>query len=326
MTIQAALVAALIALVVALFVLAMIEASLLHVRRSEVVVQAQSGDHKARRLLALVDDLPRVMNAVLLAVLLCQVSATAIAGVLARDWLGGTGITIATVAVTVVLFVYGEAIPKTLAIQHPFVLARRLSAPIRWLNLLLRPVVFLLVAIANAQSPGLKTDTVTALSEQELRHLTGESAMAGRIEETDAELIERSFVLGDLSVGDIMVPRADIAAVADDTPVEEALRRAIAAGHRRLPVFRGGIEHIVGFTRLRDLADAATDDSTVNIASLVQPSLSVSASMRVTDLLRSMQASGKHLTVVVDEFGRTQGIATIEDAVEDLVGTIADQS
>jgi CBS domain containing-hemolysin-like protein len=325
MTMHAALVIALILVVVALFALALIEASLLHVRRSEVVVHAQSGDHQARRLLALVDDLPRVMNAVLLAVLLCQVTATAIAGVLARNWLGGTGITVATVAVVVVLFVYGEAIPKTLAIRHPYAFARRLSAPIRWLNLAFRPFVSVLVMIADAQSPGLTTDTVTAVSEKELLHLTGESAMAGRIEEADAELIERSFILGDLSVGEIMVPRAAITAVADDTPVDEALRRAIAVGHRRLPVFRDGIEHIIGFARLRDLAEAATAGSGDTIATLVQPSLSVPASMRVIDLLRSMQSSGNHLAVVVDPDGRTEGIATIEDAVEDLVGTIADQ-
>ena len=326
MVIHAVLIATLVSVVAALFALALIEASLLHLRRSEVVVHAQSGDHKASRLLALVDDLPRVMNAVLLAVLLGQVTATAIAGGLARHWFGGTGITIATIAVAVVLFVYGEAIPKTLAIRHPFAIARRLSGPIRWLNLVLRPVVSVLVAIANAQSPGLTTNTVTAMSEQELRHVTGESAMAGRIEAEDAELIERAFILGDLSVGEIMVPRARIAAVADDTPVEDALRRTIAAGHRRLPVFRGGMEHIVGFVRLRDLADAATDGRAVDVATLVQPALSVPATMRVIDLLRAMQSSGNHLAVIVDALGRTEGIATIEDAVEDLVGTIADRS
>ena len=227
-----------IALVVGLFVLALIEASLLHLRRSEVAVEAEGGDRRAARLLLLLDDLPRVMNAVLLAVLLGQVTATTIAGVLARRWVGGTGITIATVMVTVLLFVYGEAIPKTLAIRQPYKIALRLSGVTRWISVVLRPFVSVLVFIANKQSPAGTTDTVTAISEEELLHLADEAANAGRIEESDAELIARSFTMGDRRAGEIMVPRDDICAVSHDTPIDVALRTAITAGHRRVPVFQ----------------------------------------------------------------------------------------
>jgi len=312
-----------IALVAALFALALIEASLLHVRRSEVAVQAATGDRRAIRLLALLDDLPRVMNAVLLAVLLGQVTATAIAAVLARHWFGGTGITIATVGVTVLLFIYGEAIPKTLAIRRPYPIARQLSGAARAIAVALRPVVSVLVAIANAQSPARTTDTVTAVSEQELRHLADEAATAGRIEESDAELIERSFTIGDLSVQEIMVDRGDIAAVSDGTPIEAALQTAIEAGHRRLPVFR---DEIVGFVRLRDLARASTTEGGGGgaISGLLQPVLRVRPDTSVIDLLRRMQSTGLHLAAIVDADERTIGIATIEDAAEELVGSIED--
>jgi CBS domain containing-hemolysin-like protein len=314
-----------IALVVALFVLALIEASLLHLRRSEVAVEAVAGDRAAARLLQLLDDLPRVMNAVLLAVLLGQVTATTIAGVLARRWFGGTGITIATVTVTILLFVYGEAIPKTLAIRQPLKIARRLSGVTRWMSVILRPFVSVLVFVANKQSPAGTTDTVTAISEEELLHLADEAANAGRIEESDAELIERSFTIGDRHTGEIIVLRDDICAVPHDTPIDVALRIAIAAGHRRIPVFRGSLDHIVGFVRLRDLADPAAAEQHFEVAQLTQQPLTVRPEISVIDLLRSMQSSGVHMAVVVDADGHTMGIATIEDAVEELVGTIEDR-
>jgi len=307
-------------LVVALFGLALVEASLLHVRRSAVVVDAQTGDRRSERLLGLVDDLPRVMNAVLLAVLLCQVTAATVAGVLARRWVGSAGVTVATFVVTIVLFVYGEAIPKTLAIRQPLRIARRLSGPIRWLTGILRPAVSALVWVADVQSP--RTETDSSVGEKELRHLAREAASAGRIEVSDAELVERSFTFGDLCVDQIMVPRADVVAVSTDTPVDEALRTAIAAGHRRLAVFEGGIENIVGFTRLRDLADTGSEDSAGIVAERIRPALSVRPTMLVIDVLRAMQSSTRHLAVVVDDADETEGILTIEDAVRELVGTI----
>ena len=148
------LLAILATLVVILFFLAMIEASLLHVRRSAVATLAADGDHRAKRLLTLIEDLPAVMNAVLLAVLLVQVMSTSIAGALAQRWFGGLGITLATVAVTVVLFIYGEAIPKTLAIGDPLRHALRFSPAVRLLTSVMKPLVSVLLRIAAMQSPG----------------------------------------------------------------------------------------------------------------------------------------------------------------------------
>ncbi|MDH4144201.1 MAG: CNNM domain-containing protein [Acidimicrobiia bacterium] len=321
---EVTLVAALVVLVIALFGLALAETSLLHVRRSAAAVEADLGDRRAAGLVLLLDDLPRVMNTVLLVVLLAQVAAAGIAGELARRWFGGSGLTIATAAVTMVLFIYGEAIPKTLAVRHPLGVALRLVAAVRCLRDLARPVVRVLVWIADVQTRESGVDAVTGVSEAELRHLAGVAASAGHIEPSDAELIERSFIFGDLHVGQICVPRRDMVAVSMDTSVASALRTAIAAGHRRLPVFEAGLERVAGFVRMRDLADASSADPDATVAGRVQEVLTVPASERLTDLLRLMQRSGRHLAVVLDEAGRTKGIATIEDVVEELVGTIED--
>ena len=314
--------ALLVGLVAVLFVLALAEAALLHVRRSAVVVEAEAGDARAGALLGLLDDLPRVMNAVLLSVLLAQVPGAALAAALAASWFGGLGLTAATVVGTLVLFVYGEAIPKTLAVRQPLVWARRLAVPVRRLASVLRPFVWVLVGFADAQSPGHGIATPVAVSEQELRHLADEAADAGHIEASDAELIDRAFTLGDLRVREVLVPRGEVVAVPADMTVEDALNLAITVGHRRLPVYRSDLDTMVGMVRLRDLAAVITDDPGSPVGSRVRDVLEVSGDSLVIDMLRAMQESGRHLAIVGDDHGHTIGIVTIEDAVEELVGAI----
>jgi CBS domain containing-hemolysin-like protein len=315
------LLAVLAGLISFLFVLAMVEAALLHVRRSEVAAAAVDGDRGSHRLLCLLDELPEVMNTVLLAVLLVQVSSTAIAGVLAQRWFGGTGVTIATVAVTVVLFIYGEAIPKTIAIAHPARHARRFGRLIRVLRALLGPVVSVLVRIAKWQYRG-DVAAVSAVSEGELLHLTGEAAAAGRIDPSDAELIEKSFTLGDLRVGDIAIRLADVVSVSTSTPAASALRTAIDAGHRRIVVHDGSPDRIVGFVRLRDLADSRSIGDDAITRSSVREALFVARSALVIDVLREMQRTRCHLAVVTGADAVAVGIVTIEDIIEELLGEI----
>ncbi len=318
------LLTALLLLVGMLFLMALIEASLLHSRRSAVATRADTGDRRAQRLLGLLDDLPRVMNAVLLAVLLCQVSATTMSGALARQWFGGSAATATAVIVTMVLFVYGEAIPKTIAIRRPTQIATRLVTPTRVVATILRPFVSVLVWIADLQSPRPSTlDTDPGVDEDELLHLTGEAAAAGRIERSDAELVERSFSIGDRRAGQIMVPRADVITVRATGSVSEALRTAIEVGHRRLPVVDEPSAEIIGVVRLRDLAHATTTDPSSTITDHMRDTFSVPESQMAIEVLRHMQSSGVHLAVVTSEEPvEAVGILTIEDIVEELVGTI----
>jgi CBS domain containing-hemolysin-like protein len=318
------LVAVLVALVVALFVLAMIEASLLHLRRSAVAADAADGDRRAQRLLGQLDELPTVMNAVLLAVLLVQVTSTALAGMLAQRWFGGTGITIAALGVTVVLFIYGEAIPKTMALADPVRHARRYSPAIAGLTMALRPFVAALLQVARWQSPRTRPgNSMSAVSEGELRQLTGEAVAAGEIEPSDAELIDKSLTLGDLRAAEILIPIEDVVSVAATAPVESALRTAIDAGHRRLIVHDGSRDRVTGFVRLRDLAHASsTGDEAVTASQVRRSVLTVPSDELVIDVLREMQRRRCHVALVADRDDVTLGIVTVEDIVEELLGAI----
>jgi CBS domain containing-hemolysin-like protein len=314
----------LVVLIVAAAVLGASEAALLRVKRIRIEIEADAGDSRARTMLTLLDDLPRVLNTVLLVVLLVQIAAATISGVLTARVFGSLGVTIASFVLTFVLFVYSEAIPKTYAVRHPESVARATAPLLRFLSWILRPIVSILIWFADLQAPGTGIAAPTAPTEEELLRLTLEAATTGTIERSDHVLIDRAFELGDLRVDDIFVPRLDIVAISNDISVREALDVAIASGHRRVPTFDSDIDNIVGVARLADLAKAGIDGPDTLVASLTREPLVVPESRKVIDLLGDMADSATHFAVAVDEFGGTAGIVTIEDIVERLVGPIAD--
>jgi CBS domain containing-hemolysin-like protein len=309
-------------LVVVLFVLAIIEASLLHLRRSAVAASGDEGDAQARRLLDLLDRLPRVLNAVLLAVLFTQVTATTVAGLVAHRISDDIGVTVTTVLVTIVLFVYGEAIPKTIAIRNPLRYARRLVVPIHWLDVVLGPFVRALLWFAERQSPRTDGHPNDVVSERELRHIAGQAAAAGQIEPSDADLIERSLELGDLRAERLVVPIERVVSVAGNTPVSDALDVALAAGHRRLAVHGPSPEELTGFVRLRDLAATAASNPRAPVSDVERQAPHIGHRAPVIDVLRTMQSTRRHLGIVENDDGCTIGILTVEDIVEELVGSI----
>ena len=312
-----------ISLLVAVF-LALAEASLLRISEYRVKALAEDGGKAPNRLAGLVARLPEVLNLILLLALLAQIGSATITGILAQRWFGNLGVTLASVVLTVVLFIYGEAIPKTYAVRHVETTALRVSAPIAFLDRLLRPLVSLLIWIADIQMPGKGITTTPTVTEEELRLLAYRAAHEGEITEADLELIERAFRFGDRRADDIMVPRPDIVAVEASEDIKHALDRALASGHRRIPIYEDTLEHITGVVRLRELTEASNRGAT-DLRSIATVPLVVPESKSITSLLKEMQEQNNHLAVVVDEYGVTAGLVTVEDVAEELLGTISDE-
>ena len=302
------------------------ETAFLRMPAVRVQALAAAGSRRAVRLAALTHRLSEVLNAILLAALLAQIGAATVAGLLADRWFGPLGVTIASAILTFILFIYAEAIPKTFAVRHPDKVAIALAFPLAAIELLLRPLVKVLVAVADLQMPGKTVVASPTVTEDELRMLASRAAVEGQITSTDLELIERAFRFGDRHVDGIMVPRPDIVAVEEDTSVREALDVALEAGHRRLPVFKETMESITGLVVVRDMMripEARRDQVTVGV--LMDPPLVVPESKRILDLLTDMQSSGTHFAVVVDEYGGTAGMVTIEDIAEEMLGSISEE-
>ncbi len=311
-----------VALLVAVF-LALAEASLLRISEYRVRALAADGGKSVSRLVSLIDRLPGVLNLILFLALLAQIGAATVTGVLAQRWFGNLGVTLASVILTIVLFVYGEAIPKTYAVRHVESTALRVAGPIAFLERVLRPLVSLLIWIADVQMPGKGITTAPTVTEEELRLLAYRAAHEGEITEADLTLIERAFRFGDRRADDIMVPRPDIVAVEVSDEVDHVLEVALASGHRRIPIFEESLEHITGVARLRDLTEAR-DRGETDLRSIATPPLIVPESKSITSLLAEMQEQNNHLAIVVDEYGVTAGLVTVEDVAEELLGTISD--
>lgn len=321
-TVDVALVAALVMCFVGVAGLAVAEVAVLRVRRSRVTVEAGE-DAGARRLLHLLDDLPVTLNSILLLALLLQVSTATIGGYLAQRWFGGVGVTAATIVITAVLFLYAEAIPKTMAIRSPLRMAHLVTPVLTPLVGSFRPLVRFLVWLADKQTPGTGAQ-VSAFSEEELRTLAREAAEAGVIEEADARLVGRSFEFGDRRVGEIMVQRGDIVSVGGGQGLAEALATALESGHSRLPVRGDSLDDVIGVVHLRDIAGALHAGTKVPLASVASPPLRTGPDRPIAPLLRHMQADNQWLAIVEDDRGRTIGLVTVEDVVAELVGEIAE--
>ena len=315
----------LIALFIVLFLIAVVlaaaETALVRVSRVRIASQAEEGGRRARRTLRLLDDLPHVLNTILLVVLLVQIGAATITGILADRWFGSLGVTIASFALTMFLFVYSEAIPKTYAYRNAAAAIMALAYPVGLLTSLLRPVVSVLVKFADLHAPGKGIATTPTVTERELRSLASAAATEGEITDADLKLIEGAFRIGDRVAGEVMVPRVDMTAVSASVAASEALEVALASGHRRLPVYDGSIDNVIGVVRQRDLV--VSPDKIVG--DLGYPPLLVAESKRVLDLLGEMQTGGTHVAVVIDEHGGTSGMLTIEDIVEELFGVVSEE-
>ncbi len=319
----------LIGLLVLFFLLAVMfaaaEMGLARVSDVRVRTMAEEGHRRARRLLVLLETLPRVINAILLAVLVVQIGAATITGLLAERWFSNFGIVVASIVLTVLLFVYTEAIPKTYAFRHPTSVALALTYPVALLEFLLRPVVKGLVWFADLHAPGKGVSMAPTITERELLSLAADAEQEGEITSVDRLLIERAFRLGDRTAEEVMVPRTDIIGVPASVTIDDAVTVALEAGHRRLIVYEDDLDRITGVVNLRDLVRATGTAPSSLVKTLAGPALIVSEWKRVIDLLRDMQAQGTHLAVVVDEFGGTAGIVTIEDIAEELLGAVADE-
>ncbi|MDJ0497579.1 MAG: hemolysin family protein [Acidimicrobiia bacterium] len=315
----------LVVLFIVLFLIAVVlgaaETALVRVSRVRIAARAEEGSRRAQRTLGLLDDLPRVLNTILLVVLLVQIGAATVTGILAERWFGSLGVTIASVILTIFLFVYSEAIPKTFAYRNAATVIMALAYPIGVLTSLLRPVVSVLVKFADLHAPGKGIATTPTVTERELRSLAEAAATEGQITDADLNFIEGAFRLGDRVAEEVMVPRVDVVGIPARATAQDALDTVLRTGHRRLPVYEETIDNIVGVVRLRDLISGS--DGTV--AKKAYPPLFVAESKRVVDLLREMQDAATHVAIVVDEHGGTSGMVTIEDIIEELFGVVSEE-
>jgi putative hemolysin len=271
----------------------------------------------------------QVLNPVLFLVLVCHLAIATIVAVVAYEHWGRSAVLVALGVELVVIYVAAEAAPKTWALQNadaaavrvaPLVRALAALAPLRW-------ILRLLIGLANVLVPGKARKEGPSVSEDELLALAGVAAEASVIEPSERALIESIIEFGDTIAREVMVPRTEMVTVGDDFRVDAAIEVAIAHGFSRLPAYgQGGIDDITGIVYAKDLMRAERDGhSEEPIRDLLRPARVVPETKRVAELLREMQSEQFHIAIVIDEYGGTAGLVTLEDVIEELVGEIQDE-
>jgi putative hemolysin len=231
-------------------------------------------------------------------------------------------------AITYVSLVLGELVPKALALRDPESAACRVARPIAaliraaaWLSrILTRSTRAVLTVIGQRDAP-----TAPLVSEDEIRYLVREGATQGVLEPRESELVHRVFEFTDTLVRTVMVPRHKILALDVATPPGEVLAKAVAHGRTRYPVVRGSVDEPVGVVVIKDLLRCAAESRPPVLETLLHPGLFVPENARVSEVLREFQRQQRNLALVVDEYGRTVGLVTVEDCLEEIVGEIREE-
>jgi len=287
----------------------------------------EHGRKGAKRLVRLTEHPERWMNSLLFVVLVLQTITATLVGLVSESY-GAAAVVIGIFLNVVVGFVIAESIPKTWAVQNPEDAALRTGrlvsvvskfAPLRYLT-------SALITVANIILPGKGLREGPWVTQAELRATLDESRVAGAIDSEEQDLIHNVLELGETIVRETMKPRTDVVSVPSSMSVENALDVAMAVGYSRLPVTGDDIDDIVGVVLMKDLIRAHQDGRNLEpITELVHDVRFVPETKRVMELLRDMQREKSHLAIVIDEYGGTAGLVTLEDLIEELLGEIVDE-
>jgi len=309
--------------------LAAAETSLTRMGRIRAMHLVEENRRGAVQLLRLVENPTRFLNLVLLLVLVVQFFATALATSVAERLIGGgIGVVVAATAMTVLTFIFAEVAPKTLALQHTDRVALSV-APFVYLLVrlpVLGPLTRLLIGIGNVVAPGRGLPTGPFLSEDELRAIVDEAEKEEVIEQEEREMIHSIFEFGDTILREVMVPRPDMVAVSAGRSLQEVLEVILRSGFSRIPVYQRDLDDIVGLAYAKDVLRSLHDGQVDKpLGDILRPAPFMPESMKAADCLREMRKRKSHMVIVIDEYGGTSGLVTIEDLLEEIVGEIADE-
>src|SRR5690348_3037443 len=305
-------------------------------RRTRIMELEHEGNRRARAVLRITSDPPRFISAMQLGVTISSLGIGALGEqVLANKFdtftASAIAVILALLIVTYLHVVIGELVPKGIALGHPERTALAVSTPVRWFFIVLKPLIWLLqrstefiLRVLGLDPPGAEHE---AHSEAELRMLLSSSAEQGEIAVGEQEMLYKVFDFADKEVADVMVPRPEVVALSVDLPPGEALQEVLASPYTRYPVYRESLDEIVGILHVRDLVQAMHDPDVVpiDLEALVRPATMVPETKDLAALLTEFRRTNQHMAIVIDEYGAVEGIVTLEDLIEEIVGEIEDE-
>ena len=287
--------------------------------------RAEDGDSSAARVLAMAEQYDKLLSTILIGNNIVNIAAASIGTILFTQMLGAErGATVSTIVLTIIVLIFGEVTPKSLAKEMPEKVATAVSPFLVLLLALMTPLTWLFTQWKKLLGRFVHSGEAYTITEGELMTMVSEAENDGELTDRESELIRSAIEFDDVEVEEILTPRVDVVAVEDDIPLEELAQTFAESGYSRLPVYHGTIDNIIGVVHEKDFYIARLKKAT-KIDDLVVPTLYTTGSTQISQLLRTLREQHHHLAVVVDEYGGTEGIITLEDILEELVGEIWDE-
>lgn len=303
------------------------ETALSSVNRVRMIRMAEDGDKAAKRVLHLVDRFDDTLSTILVGNNIVNIgSATVSTAIATSIFSGGTGLLVSTFVTTVIILIFGEILPKSLAKEFAEKYSLLISGILVFLVKVLKPVTMIFTGLKKLtlRMIGMR-DKEPSVTEEELKVLVDMGEEEGVLGETEAELVHSAFAFNDITVDDVLTPRIDILAVDIDDSLDEIKDTIFSGGHSRLPVYKDSIDNVIGVLSERDFLRSMMKDEVTDIRSLIRPVTFVSPQTKLIELLPILQQKQSHMAIVLDEFGGTAGLVTLEDMLEELVGDIWDE-
>ena len=287
---------------------------------------AEKGDKKAEKAIKLADDFDTLISTILIGNNIVNILATALATLFFTELIVNADVaaTVSTAVLTVIILLFGEISPKTMAKNSPEKFARFSAPIISAFQTLFTPLTFLLKKLQNLLAKLAKNEEDKGMTEEELISIIEEAEEEGDIDKEESDLIKSAIEFGDLEVGDIFTPRIDVTAISKDADKESIATAFTESGYSRLPVYEGDIDNVIGILYYKDFY-ATAYNTEVPIDEIIKPAIYVAVSQPVNELMKELQEKQLHMAIVTDEFGSTAGLITLEDILEEIVGEIWDE-
>ncbi|MBQ8825357.1 MAG: HlyC/CorC family transporter [Ruminococcus sp.] len=283
---------------------------------------ADQGDKRAKKALHIAENYEDTLTAILVGNNIANIGSSSLATVLFTQWFGDSGAVISTIVMTILVLIFGEVFPKSYAKSHPEKLALLFASALLTFTIIMTPFVKAFDLLSRTFKSKDESPTVT---EDELKYIIDEIEEEGVLEEQESDLVLSALQFDETAVNDILIPRVKIVGISIDATIEEIRNLFLHSHFSRFPVYEKTMDNIIGLITNKDFFRLEHNMYT-SLKDIVQDVIYIPATKAISEILKEMQRSKTHMAVVVDQYGGTKGIVTLEDILEELVGDIYDES
>ena len=324
---QAGLLLAIIVLIVFSAFFSASETSFTSVNKVRLLNMEDQGNKRASAVLKMSENYDKLLSTILVGNNIVNILATSLSSVLFASLIinnASLATTVSTVVMTITVLIFGEITPKMLAKMRPESVAMAFCPILKFFSVVLFPITIIFSGWKALIGKIFKTERTATVTEGELITIVETAESEGELKEHESQLIRSAIEFEDLDVKDIMIPRVNVVAVDDSSDMDAIYNKFTESGYSRIPVFHETIDSVIGIIHEKDFY-AILHDGGNSVKDIIQPSVCVSDSMKISTVLRMLQKAKVHMAIVIDEFGGTEGIVTLEDILEELVGEIYDE-